>query len=151
MLTLEKGERLGIDLSVLVPFPEGSAKTPVSLLAVLASVPDPPSRKGCIDPLPAILSLTVVAMLAGNKTLEAIAQFGRDHGTPLAHALGFRRGKTPAKGTLSQLFRRLDLDAFEEALSRWLLGRVAQGWEAIAIDGKTLRGTRTAKPRASTC
>lgn len=113
----------------------------LSLVEVLASVPDPRKHKGLRHPLTAILSLTVVAVLAGMKSLEAIAQFGRDHGTSLAHALGFRRGKTPAKSTLSKLFRRLDIDAFEAALSRWLLARQQSGWQAIAVDGKTLKGS----------
>jgi len=114
---------------------------PLSLAEVLATVPDPRSRKGRIHPLSAILSLTVVAILAGAKGLDAIAQFGRDHGPPLAHALGFTRGKTPSKSALSKLFRRLDVDAFEDALSRWLLGRQQLGWGAVAVDGKTLRGS----------
>ena len=113
----------------------------LSLIEALASVPDPRRRKGVRHPLTAVLSLTVLAVLAGMKSLEAIAQFGRDHGTALAHALGFRRGKTPAKGTLSKLFRRLDIDAFEAALSRWLLSRQDDGWQAVAVDGKTLRGS----------
>jgi hypothetical protein len=71
--------------------------TPFSLLEVLAQVPDPRSRHGRRHPLPAILSLAVVAMLAGAKSYQAIAQFGREHGFPLAHALGFTRGKTPTK------------------------------------------------------
>ncbi len=115
---------------------------PLPLVEELASVPDPRSRKGRRHPLTAILSLTVVATLAGCKSLEAIAQFGRDHGTPLAHALGFTRGQTPNKSCLSKLFRRLDVAALEEALGRWILGRVAQhGWDAIALDGKTARGS----------
>jgi DDE_Tnp_1-associated len=98
--------------------------TPVSLLEVLAQVPDPRSPHGQRHPLSAILSLAVLAMLTGCKSYEAIAQFGRDHGTPLAHLLGFRRGKTPCKSTFSILFRALDVDAFESALSRWILGRL---------------------------
>jgi len=113
-----------------------------SLLEELATVPDPRSRKGRLHPLRAILSLTVVATLAGCKSLDAIAQFGRDRGTALAHALGFTRGKTPNKSCLSKLFRRLDVSALEEALGRWILGRVRHhGWDAIAIDGKTARGS----------
>jgi DDE_Tnp_1-associated/Transposase DDE domain len=113
----------------------------LSLVEALASVPDPRQPQGVRHPLTAVLSLTVVAVLAGMKSLEAIAQFGRDHGAALAHALGFRRGKTPAKGTLSKLFRRLDSDAFEAALGRWLLSRQDDGWQAVAVDGKTLRGS----------
>ncbi len=113
----------------------------LSLVEALAAVPDPRWRKGVRHPLTAILSLTVVATLAGMRGLEAIAQFGRDHGPALAQALGFRRGKTPAKSTLSKLFRRLDAEALEAALSRWLLARQQDGWQALAVDGKTLRGS----------
>jgi predicted transposase YbfD/YdcC len=111
------------------------------LLEALASVPDPRDRRGRIHPLAAVLALTVVAVLAGMKSLTAIAQFGRDHGTALAHALGFTRGKTPAKSCLSELFRALDVAALEAALGRWLQGRLPDGWQAIALDGKTLKGS----------
>jgi hypothetical protein len=114
----------------------------LSLLEVLAEVPDPRDPRGLIHPLPAVLALTVVAILAGMRGPDSIAQFGRDHGKALAHALGFRRGKTPAKSTLSEIYRSLDVPALEDALSRWLLDRQRQDdWQAIALDGKTLRGS----------
>src|SRR5689334_13157668 len=95
-----------------------------SLVEFLAQIPDPRSPRGRIHPLTAVLSLAVVALLSGMKSLEAIAQFGRDHGRDhgrdLAHALGFRRLKTPAKSTFSEIFRALDRDAFEDALGRWV-------------------------------
>jgi hypothetical protein len=115
---------------------------PLSLVEELVNVPDRRSRKGRRHPLTAILWLTVVATLAGMKSLEAIAQFGRDHGKALAHALGFTRGITPNKSCLSKLFRRLDVTALEVALGRWTLGRVQHhSWDAIAIDVKTARGS----------
>jgi hypothetical protein len=113
----------------------------LSLMEALAAVPGPRGRKGVRHPWTAVPSLAVVAVLAGMKSLEAIAQFGRDHGQALAHALGFRRKKAPNKSCLSKLFRRMDVDAFEAALSRWLLGRQEDGWRAVAIDGKTARGS----------
>ncbi len=100
---------------------------PLSLLEVLAQIPDPRSRRGRRHPLSAILALAVLAMLTGAKSYQAIAQFGRDKGPPLAHALGFTRGKTPTKSTLSVLFRCLDVQAFEAALSRWIASRLPQG------------------------
>ena len=116
---------------------------PLSLLTVLADVPDPRSRHGRRHPLSAILSLAVVAMLAGAKSYQAIAQFGRDQGFALAHALGFTRGKTPTKSTFSVLFRILDVQAFEQALSRWIASRLPEGAERlISLDGKTARGSR---------
>ena len=120
---------------------------PLSLLEALADVPDPRSRHGRRHPLLAILALAVLAMLRGCKGPTAISQFGRDYGVELAHALGFRRGKTPAPSCLSDLFSALDAVAFEAALSRWIASRTpppAEGGErqSVSLDGKTLRGSR---------
>src|SRR5690348_18194220 len=96
---------------------------PLSLLEELARIPDPRNPRGRPHPLSAILALTVLTLLTGCKSYTVIAQFGRDKGHALAWALGFRRGKTPAKSRLSTLFRRLDVTAFEAALSRWVAAR----------------------------
>jgi DDE_Tnp_1-associated/Transposase DDE domain len=117
--------------------------TPLALLDVLAQIPDPRDPRGIRHPLPAILSLAVLAMLTGVKSFAGIAQLGRDKGTALAHALGFRRGKTPATSTFSELFRVLDIDAFEAALSRWVLSHLPPGEaRVVSLDGKTLRGSK---------
>src|SRR6516165_7986320 len=89
---------------------------PASLWEVFAALPDPRDPRGRRHPLPALLSLTAVALLAGMRGLEAIAQFARDHGLPLRLALGFTRLDSPCKATLSNLFRALDIDAYERAL-----------------------------------
>jgi hypothetical protein len=82
-------------------------------------------------------------MLTGAKSYQAIAQFGRDKGFPLAHALGFTRGKTPTKSTFSVLFRRLDVAAFEAALSAWIATRLpVDQLLVLAIDGKTAHGSK---------
>ena len=60
---------------------------------------------------------------------------------PLAHALGFRSGRTPCKATLSNLLRRLDVAAFERAWLRGLQERCPDLGDPLALDGKTLRGT----------
>lgn len=112
-----------------------------SLQELLATIPDPRASRGRRHPLAAMLGLTVVAMLAGHTTYTAIAQFGRDHGSALAHALGFRRGRTPAVSTFSELFRDLDHEQFETALGTWLQQRIADGWQHVALDGKTARGS----------
>ena len=58
----------------------------------------------------------------------------------MARVLGFRREQTPCVATLHHVFRRLDVDAFEGALSAWAQGSLQEGDEAIAVDGKALRG-----------
>lgn len=114
-----------------------------TLFDALATMPDPRSRHGQIHPLAAVLGLVTLAMLMGRKSLTGIARFGRQHGTPLAHALGFRRGKTPAVSTLSRTLRRFDAGQLEAILARWLQGRIdVDSFEQISIDGKVLRGSR---------
>src|SRR5271155_1906346 len=116
---------------------------PLSLMEALAQIPDPRKPQGKRHPLSAILSLAVLAMLSGAKSYQAISQFGRDKGLPLAHALGFRRKKTPSKSTFSVLFRALDVTAFEAALTRWILPRLPADQELhVCIDGKTARGSK---------
>jgi len=116
-----------------------------SLMELLATIPDPRKARGRIHPLTAVLSLTALAILAGQRSLEAIAQFGRDHGVGLAHALGFRRKKTPAKSTLSEIFRALDPDAVEAAFRAWICGRLPDPGAVLAVDGKTLKGSASAE------
>ena len=116
---------------------------PLSLVEVLAEVPDPRNPRGVRYPLAAVLSLAVLAMLTGAKSYTAIAQFGRQRGAALALALGFRRATTLRKSTLANLFRRLDVTAFEAALSRWVASRLPGGQPLhVCIDGKTARGSR---------
>ncbi len=116
---------------------------PCTLYEALATLPDPRDRHGCIHPLPAIMGLVALALLMGRKSLKSIARFGRQHQAPLAHALGFRRGKTPSASTLSRTLRRVDAQQLENALSRWIRARIdLDSIEQISLDGKTLRGSR---------
>ena len=109
------------------------------LLKALSRLEDPRKPRGVRHPLPAILALSVCAMLGGARSLYAIAQWGREH-PQLAQFLGFSRAQTPCVATLHHLFRRLDVDAFEAALGRWAQESLGEGEATIAIDGKALRG-----------
>jgi DDE_Tnp_1-associated len=82
---------------------------PCTLYEALATVPDPRSRRGRIHPLPAFMGLVALALLMGRKSLKSIARFGRQHKAPLAHALGFRRGKTPVVRPENWARRRVEI------------------------------------------
>jgi len=119
-----------------------------SLLTVLAAVPDPRGRRGKRHPLTAILAMAVAATLCGAKSYAAIADWGRNYGPAFAQALGFTRLKTPCAACLFLLFRRLDRPALEASLARWAEAVLAAlppqdgELEALAIDGKTVRGAK---------
>jgi DDE family transposase len=116
-----------------------------TLLEALADVPDPRAANKR-HPLPAILALSIGAVLAGATTLLAIAEWGRNHPS-FAPALGFRHRLTPCVATLSNVFRALNARAFERVLARYfgalppVDGDGLGGLVPFAIDGKALRGT----------
>ena len=111
-----------------------------SLLAAFADVPDPRKRRGRRHPLPAVLALASAAMLSGARSLYAIAQWGRLQRTEVLEALGFTRDSSPCVATLHRAFKALDARPFEAALAGWAQGQLGDGWEAVALDGKALRG-----------
>jgi hypothetical protein len=114
-----------------------------SLYEAFGQAPDPRDASGRRHPLQAILALTSVAMLSGARSLYAIAQFGRDRGKEFARALGFTRDVPPCCTTLHYLFSALDHRAFERAIRRWTDQQAERkGWQAISLDGTTLRGTQ---------
>jgi hypothetical protein len=114
-----------------------------SLMELLGSLDDPRGARGKRHPLPALLGLAVVAMLAGQTTYEAIVQYGHERGWPFLQLLGFTRRRGLCKATYSRVFRRIDAVAFEEAVGRWVLGRLGPGdARHLALDGKSLRGSR---------
>src|SRR5271166_1364502 len=125
------------------------AFTEGSLLAFLATVPDPRSRHGRRHPLSAILSLVCCAIMCGAKSYAAIGQWAQDQDITLIHRLGFTR--RPAKsGGIRKVLIALDRKAFAHALTRW-----AEAWlsrpiaaaaslpEAYALDGKAFEHART--------
>ena len=115
----------------------------VSLMEVLESLDDPRSARGKRHPLPALLGLAVVAMLAGQSGYEAIAQYGKERGWAFLQALGFTRRRGLCKATYSRVFRRIDVEAFEAAVAGWIRARLASGdARHLALDGKSLRGSR---------
>ena len=86
-------------------------------------------------------------MLCGYRSYTAIAEWGRHYGEPLVQALGFTH-RSPCAATLQTVLRHIDREAVEAKLGAWaegLLGEAPQtegGEDAIAIDGKTLRGSQ---------
>ncbi len=110
-----------------------------SLVEALQQVPDPRHARGKRHPLGAILTQAVAAMLEGARSVDAIAQWGRVQEPAVVQTLGYTREKTPAGSTFHEVFKALDVAVFERALSEWAQHHLGPG-EAIAIDGKALRG-----------
>jgi len=118
------------------------------LAAAFARVPDPRRAASVRYPLAAVLTLTVAALLAGQRSVLAIAEWGGRQEQTLLAALGFPTAAAPCQSTLHRLFRHLDGDAVAAVLTAHV-GTIGTGMPAttdrptpqgVAIDGKAQRG-----------
>jgi len=116
-----------------------------SLRAAFARVPDVRSRHGRRYPLPALLTLATAAMLAGARSLYAIVQWGRLQPPAVRAALGLPGGRLPTVPTLHYVYKRLDVEAFEAALTEWAAGTLGAADAQLVLDGKALRGIHGAE------
>jgi hypothetical protein len=116
---------------------------PTSLLEALAVVPDHRRAAGRRHSLAAVLTFVCCGMLCGNKSLLAIAEWGRAHEGWCCEAFGLRR-RTPCVNTLHRVLKGLNVAAFEQALREWLAPQLPDPvpLEPIAIDGKAVRGAK---------
>lgn len=132
-----------------MPVPSPVATVPEEfavLLACLATVADPRLARGTVHPLPGVLGLTVLGLMAGCRSLSAISRFGQIRPEVLG-PLGLRR--SPSVATLSRLLGRVAVADVRAALRcfahRLLAGREeAASATVVAVDGKTLRGVHEA-------
>ncbi|MEU1306099.1 MULTISPECIES: ISAs1 family transposase [Streptomyces] len=126
----------------------------VRLHHYLALVPDPRGRWGRLYPLVPLLSAAAASVLAGARSLTAIGEWLVDAPCWALRALGFApdpltgRIPVPHPGTVRRLPARLDGDALDAAIGSFLTARNAAtaggGLRPMAVDGKTVRGSRTA-------
>ena len=96
--------------------------------------------------LSTILSLAVVGVPAGRRSLTAV----REHATDLARsepaALGLEEGQAlPSESTIGRVLAGLDPAGLDARLSAWMHTRTGtvQGRRLIAVDGRTVRGARS--------
>ncbi|GGY15744.1 hypothetical protein GCM10010358_79530 [Streptomyces minutiscleroticus] len=122
------------------------------LRSYLATVPDPRARRGIRHPWTALLTAVSAAVLAGAASITAIGEWVADAPQRVLAQLGFRpdpltgRIRPPHATTIRLVLAAADGDALDRAISAFLTERKTPvpGRKVIAVDGTTLRGSRTA-------
>ncbi|WAU78386.1 ISAs1 family transposase (plasmid) [Streptomyces sp. Qhu-G9] len=151
------------DASSLIPpaldqlreYPEVVSDEVPRLLDRLAEVPDPRDPRGVRHALAAVLALTACAVLAGATSVLAVSEWIADAPPHILQRLDIRldplfpKRFLPAETTVRRLLARIDGDALDRAVGRWLADRrpKATGLRGLAVDGKSLRGAAKAKGR----
>ncbi|MER5852415.1 ISAs1 family transposase [Streptomyces sp. NPDC002012] len=130
-------------------------------------LPDPRCCRGRRHPLAYVLALAACSVLAGAKSLTAIAEWAADAPDRLLLHCGAmlrdpeRPYRAPSEATVRRVLQRIDGDALDEAIGSWLTARAddsrAAGQDehspsrpvraAVAVDGKSVRGALRADGR----
>jgi len=120
------------------------------LFPLLATISDRRKRRGIRHPLQSILAMATCAVLAGQRSFAAMAEWARDQSKEVLMKLGSRYGRPPSERTFRRVLKRLvDVEEVDEKLGLWVARQqaVLKG-VGVAIDGKTLRGSRDGENKA---
>jgi hypothetical protein len=111
-----------------------------TLWDALGEIEDRRGRKGRQYGLRSVLGISIAAMLAGANDLIAIFRWGRRLKPEALQLFGIENGKAPCHATYHYFFQALDADGLSRTLGT--LAHEAAEVRHLAIDGKTLKGSR---------
>lgn len=111
------------------------------LLEVLRGLSDPRRRRGIRHSMVSVLALAVVATLCGAKSLAAIAQFAQELPEEISRRLRVRRSRPPSEPTFRRVLKAMDVHELDRRLGQWMARHSLAVGKAVALDGKTVRGS----------
>ena len=118
-----------------------------TLLTLFSEISDPRRDQGKMYPLAPILLFTVLGMLAGARSYRQVHAFIRTHLDRLNCGFGLSLRRAPAYSSVRFILHGLDAEEMERAFRDHAAGLAEVPVEgvsfppAVAIDGKTLRGS----------
>jgi DDE_Tnp_1-associated len=117
----------------------------VSLLEILREIPDRRRAEGKRFDLPTVLLYSILGMVAGANSYRQMHEFIRIHRQLLNEAFGLELRYSPSYTGLRLILRGVDPATLETGFRRhagtFAAPAATAGLTAIAIDGKTLRGS----------
>lgn len=113
----------------------------VVFLRYFEDLPDPRQRAKVMYPLPEVLLLCLLAVLAGAETITDIARFGEAKLALLRRFRPFAEG-TPAHDHLGDILAVLDAERFQHCFAAWAASLAGVPEGVVAIDGKTSRRSK---------
>ena len=118
---------------------------PASLLEILRSIPDHRRKEGKRFDLSTVLLYAILSMVAGANSYRQMHEFIRIHLQRLNEAFGLRLPYSPSYTGLRLILQGVDPTALEAAFRQHASSistpPASEGLVAVAIDGKTLRGS----------
>ncbi len=124
-----------------------STKQMENLLDMLRTLPDCRRPRGIRHRYWTVLTIALAAVLCGARSFAALGEFATALTQPQLKRLGARFNRktqlheAPTESTLRRVLQGSDAAALDQALGQWFFQHSSPD-EAIAVDGKTLRGAR---------
>jgi predicted transposase YbfD/YdcC len=112
---------------------------------VLDTITDPRQRRGIRYPLQSVLAVAVCATLAGARSFSGIYEWAADQSYELRKRLRCWHGRAPSERTFRRVLLSIDAQQIDTKVGQWLAGLRSLPGHALALDGKTLRGSRDGK------
>lgn len=112
------------------------------MYAYFQRISDPRKARGKRYHLTTLLVLIFLAKLSGQDTPVEIADWASNHAEALAGHLKLKQTRMPHHNTIRRVFQNILDEAEFDRLMRDYQQQAVKGGEQLAMDGKTLRGTR---------
>lgn len=108
-------------------------------------IPDPRVTGRSSHKLMDVLVISILAVISGSSTWNEIEDYGKAKQAWLAEFLSLEQG-IPSHDTFNRVFQILKPEVFEHAFREWIIACFDKGdGNIIAIDGKSLRGSKDGK------
>ena len=113
----------------------------LSLMDHFGEVPDPRMARTQRHELLDILAIALCAVIGGADHWTEVVEFGQAKLAWFATFLKLPNG-IPSHDTFARVFRLINTEALEKACHQWLASLVGRVEGVVAIDGKSVRGSR---------
>jgi hypothetical protein len=118
-----------------------------SLQELLRTLPDCRLPRGVRHPYRTVLAIALAGVLCGGRSYAALGEFAASLTQPQLGRLRARinpktrRFDSPTESTLRRVLQSSNAEALDHVLGQWLFNQTDAS-DAVAVDGKTLRGAR---------
>ena len=122
-------------------------ETTGGLIDYLRAISDPRMKRGIRHRMLSVLTVAVCAVLSGAKSYTAIGEWAKRSDQDMRKRMGCRFDKNsglfvaPSEPTLRRTLQTVDAVELDTAVSQWLATQAPVAGNAIALDGKTSRGS----------
>ena len=113
------------------------------LFEILGGFADPRKRRGVRHKIQSVLGTGICAVLAGARSITAMAEWAAEQPAEMLVRMGSKRGRPPSERTYRRVLGSIDVEELDRRTGRWVAEQLRlQAGAGLALDGKTVRGSR---------